>query len=462
MATAKNKSRCFTCNKDRITYSCQGCSSQFCLTHLNEHQQNLNEQLNIIITDCDQFRERINQKQPDLSLIEEIDRWETKSIALIRQTAHQCRQALVEETQNTIKQIEENFNKLMKEIKIIQQENEFNEINLKGLKKKLKEINNVFNYAFEYTVEEENSQTFVKKISIKIPKKMISKKWKQAATCVAGGNGFGDKLNQFSFPQGIFIDRNQNIFIVDCLNHRIMRWKPNATQGEIVTNANNANRLSYPRDVIFDERDQSLIISDLMNRRVIRWWNESQQEILIDDVSCHGLAMDKDGYLYVSDWKKHEVRKWKMGEGKLVAGGNGRGCRSNQLKSPTFIFVDDEQSIYVSDYENHRVMKWRKDAEEGIVIAGGHGQGNNLNQLCHPEGVIVDKCGQVYIADNGNDRIMRWCEHDDEGEVIVGGKGRGKGSNQLSYPTGLSFDAEGNLYIVDFGNVRIQKFDLVC
>ncbi|CAF1946878.1 unnamed protein product, partial [Rotaria magnacalcarata] len=98
--------------------------------------------------------------------------------------------------------------------------------------------------------------------------------------------------------------------------------------------------------------------------------------------------MDEQRYLYVSDWKKHEVRRYQLGEknGILVAGGNGYGDGLNQLNYPTYLFVDRDHSVYVSDRDNHRVMKWNRGAKEGIVVAGGQGQGNALTQLNVPNG----------------------------------------------------------------------------
>ncbi|CAF0975131.1 unnamed protein product [Adineta steineri] len=191
--------------------------------------------------------------------------------------------------------------------------------------------------------------------------------------------------------------------------------------------------------------------------------NEKQQ-VLIENIDYWGLAMDKNEFLYVSDWKKNEVRRWKIEEnnvGIIVASGNEEGDQLNQLNYPGFIFVDEDQSVYVSDIDNHGMMKWNTDAEEGIIVAGGNGQGRNLNQLFSPQGVIVDHLGQIYVADFENDRIMRWCEGKEEGEIVVGGNGRGNQSNQLNCPTGLSFDDEGNLYVVDCWNHRIQKFEII-
>ncbi|CAF1576118.1 unnamed protein product, partial [Adineta steineri] len=293
-------------------------------------------------------------------------------------------------------------------------------------------------------------------------------KWKQNAITVAGGNGDGQKLNQLNYPQGTFIDKNKNIFIADSSNHRIVEWKYNAKEGQIIAGGNGygnqMDQLFSPLDVIVDEQNHSIIIIDFGNRRVIQWLNQTQQ-ILIHNIYCWGLAMDKHGFLYVSDREKNKVRRWKMGEynneGIIVAGGNGQGNQFDQLHSPDFIFVDDDQSVYVSDRQNHRIMKWGKDAKEGTIVAGGNGEGRSLNQLSYPQGVIVDNLGQIYVADSMNDRIMRWCEGKDEGGIVVGGNGEGNQLNQLHHPFGLSFDGERNLYVADLRNHRIQKFEII-
>ncbi|CAF1325952.1 unnamed protein product [Adineta steineri] len=292
-------------------------------------------------------------------------------------------------------------------------------------------------------------------------------KWKQNAITVAGGNGEGQKLNQLNRPEGIFIDKNKNIFIADRFNHRIVEWKYNAKEGQIIAGeneeGNRMDQLNYTTDVIIDQQNHSIIIADRGNKRVIQWLNQNQQ-ILIENISCYGLAMDKHGCLYVSDQGKNEVRRWKIGEyieGMVVAGGNKQGDQLNQLSYPDFIFVDEDQSVYVSDRSNNRVMKWRKGAKEGTVVAGGNDFGRNLNQFFEPEGIAVDHLGQIYVADSGNDRVMRWREGKEEGEIIVGGNRRGNELNQLNLPKGLSFDDEGNLYVVDYGNDRIVKFEII-
>jgi sugar lactone lactonase YvrE len=279
-------------------------------------------------------------------------------------------------------------------------------------------------------------------------------------------------LNQLFYPHSIFIDDDQNIYVADQGNDRIVEWKCNATNGLLVAGGNgNGNQLNQLKwsidalDVIIDKENNSMIICDQRNRQVIRWSrqnNTKNGQIIIEDIDCYGLTMDKNGSLYVSNNKKNEVRRWKRGDqnGTIVAGGNGGGNDLNQFLGPNFIFIDKDYSLYVSDWSNYRVMKWLKDAKEGIVVAGGNGQGYSLTQLSHPQGVIVDQLGQIYVADWNNNRVMRWRKGAKEGTIVVGGNGQGNQSNQFNHPTGLSFDRQGNIYVVDQWNHRIQKFQI--
>ncbi len=275
-------------------------------------------------------------------------------------------------------------------------------------------------------------------------------------------------MNQLCYPLSVYIDDNQTIYVADYSNHRILEWKNGTTSGQVVAGGNgrgNRNdQLSSPVNVIVDKVNDSLIICDYDNKRVVRWPRRNGKigETIISNVGCWGLTMDTDGYLYVSDFNKHEVRRWKIGEtnGTLVAGGNGQGNRLDQLNCPQYIFVDQDHSVYVSDRDNNRVMKWMKDAKEGIVVAGGQGEGNSLTQLSTPRGIIVDQLGTVYVADGSNNRVMRWLKGATQGSVVVGDNGSRGQPNQLNAPVDLSFDRQNNLYVVDHYNNRVQKFNI--
>jgi sugar lactone lactonase YvrE len=285
---------------------------------------------------------------------------------------------------------------------------------------------------------------------------------------MAGGNGYGNGINQLSLPMGLYVDDDQTVYVADQSNHRIVKWKSGATSGQVFPggngNGSGAHQLSSPADVLVDKERDTLIICDNLNSRVVRWprQNGTSGETIISNISCLGLTMDESGSLYVTDVVKHEVRRYRRGEseGTVVAGGNRTGNGLDQLHSPGYVFVDRDHSVYVSDTGNHRVMKWVEGAKQGIVVAGGQGDGNDSTQLSYPSGVVADQLGTVYVGNWGNHRIMRWVKGATQGNVIVDGNGKGGQSNQLYNPTGLSFDRHGNLYVSDWGKARVQKFNI--
>ncbi|CAF1144697.1 unnamed protein product [Adineta steineri] len=290
-------------------------------------------------------------------------------------------------------------------------------------------------------------------------------KWKQNAITVAGGHGQGNELNQLNEPLGIHVD-DDSIYIADTGNHRVVRWELSADKGEIVAGGNEKgsgmHQLSYPVDVVLDKEKKYIIICDRDNQRVMRWslQNKEDQLVLIDRISCHGLAMDNNGDLYISDWNEHEVIRWQQEATKsiVVAGANGVGSHFKQLKNPTYIFVDEYHSVYVVDSSNRRVMKWMENATEGIRAARGPFSDENFYSYLFPISVIADHMGNIYVSDDRFHEIMRWSVGSTEGTPVVGQENMGSGPTQLAYPQDLSFDRHGNLYVVDYRNSRIQKF----
>ncbi|CAF1472074.1 unnamed protein product [Adineta steineri] len=168
MATANNKTQCFICNKEKNTYSCKGCSNEFCFPHLTEHRQRIETQLEAIVNDHDQFQQTIIQQKQNphnSSLIQQINQWETNSIHQIQRTAEECRKTLMKVTQKLIDGVEKKFTELSQKLKEIREENEFNEIDLNSFQLKLTQITKEFLQP-ENTSIRQDSQKFIKKISV--------------------------------------------------------------------------------------------------------------------------------------------------------------------------------------------------------------------------------------------------------------------------------------------------------
>jgi hypothetical protein len=147
----------------------------------------------------------------------------------------------------------------------------------------------------------------------------------------------------------MYIYNNETIYVADSLNHRIVVWIDNLSNGQVVAGGNGAgdrdDQLNNPTNVIADKKDDCLTICDYGNRRVVKWsrQNGTCGETIISNIGCSGLIMDNNGYIYVSNLDKHEVRRWNLGDTyeTIVAGGHGQGSRLDQLSSPFYIFVNE-------------------------------------------------------------------------------------------------------------------------
>lgn len=280
------------------------------------------------------------------------------------------------------------------------------------------------------------------------------------------GEHHGNPTSPLQSPCGVAVDENQTMYIADSNNHRIVAWRINATVGETLVDGNNGsyqfNRLYYPTDVLLDRETQSLFICDDGNRRVMRQFLDSSNnatsddndtmQLIIDNIDCGGLAMDKNGFLYVSDYAKHEVRRYKKDgdmHGTRVAGSNQSGHSLQELNEPSYLSVDDQANLYISDSGNHRVVKWLQGSIEGIVVAGGNGTGNRLMQLSYPRGISVSREGDVYVVDSLNNRIMRWELQANQGMPVIA-------DGWIGGAEGLSSDRYGHFYAADKKNNQIK------
>jgi len=487
MATSTSIANCVRCTKRNTTAKCSGCMQDFCLNHLIEHHQQIERDFDELANEQNILRQSLSEQNNNLkehALFKQIIQWEDESIRRIQQIADEQKTLLLKCLNRYFDDLGSRLNQVTRQCTVIRQENDFNEIILMKLQTQLKELAQDLDNPSTIVISEEKDKITVSDISskclrIKITFSIIyifvylaqvNMKWSRNGITVAGGNGYGEQLNQCATAWGICIDNTERtIYIADTSNHRIVEWKNEGINGRIVAGGNGRgnqnNQLEFPEKVIRDYITNSLIISDRCNRRIVRWScrNDSvtQGETIISNVSCWGLAMDQEGYLYGADIEKHEIRRWKLGEdncGVGVAGGNDVGNHLNQFNEPRYVFVDREQAVYVSDNKNHRVMKWTKGAHQGVIVAGGNGPGERLCQLSNPHGIFVDQLGTVYVADSANHRVVRWLAHATEGSLVVGEGGRGHLENQLNCPIDLTFDDENNLYVVDRDNRRVQKF----
>jgi NHL repeat len=200
--------------------------------------------------------------------------------------------------------------------------------------------------------------------------------------------------------------------------------------------------------------------------------------------SPEGIAADKKGNLYITEYRTSVVRKIDAkGNVTLLAGQpfktgfqDGKAAES-LIDRPHGIAVGANGDVFFCDMKNHSI---RKISVNGMVstVAGkntekgledGIGENARFNQ---PEGIAINSKGELFIADTYNFTIRKI---DINGQVSTfAGKGKqpgyadGKGKNaRFNMPLGIAIDKNDNLYITDAnydldsmqGNSLIRKID---
>jgi len=186
-----------------------------------------------------------------------------------------------------------------------------------------------------------------------------------------------------------------------------------------------------------------------------------------------GLVVDGANNVYVADRGNHRIRMITPEGIVSTIGGSDCGYRDGsaaqaQFNMPRGLAIDKEGNLYVSDTGNRRI---RKVYKSGVVetYAGNGDQGcddgiSKQAQFGEPYGIAVDPEGDVYVADRFYGRIRRISP---SGNVVtIAGSGYLSGNEdglslqaKFRKPTHLALDAEGNLYISDEGNHRLRKLE---
>lgn len=231
--------------------------------------------------------------------------------------------------------------------------------------------------------------------------------WDQQGITVAGdrnGNS-GSGLGELNGPVTIFVNNNDTLVITDRDNHRIMRYYPNATSGQIIAGGNaagnSANQLNQPKGVALDQSGD-LIVADSNNYRIQKFVNGSLIGITLFSNSTlnllgemRDLNIDVNNNIYVTDSDFNKIIKYSpyLSTGTILAGGS-TGSANNQLLNPYGCYTDAQNTLYIADSGNNRVMKYVSGSNTGVLVAGDSiAGGSGQNQLQNPKAVIVDNNG---------------------------------------------------------------------
>ncbi|SLM29355.1 putative Peptidylamidoglycolate lyase [Desulfamplus magnetovallimortis] len=227
---------------------------------------------------------------------------------------------------------------------------------------------------------------------------------------------YSDDSSSIANLAGMAIDENDNLYISDATDHRILSYSSEGLYlGTIGSKGSGKGQFNAP----------------------------------------YGLCFGKDGKLYVADRDNNRIEKFSR-EKLFVNSWSSNGTEPGMFNKPSGIAVDIAGNVFIADRKNHRVQKL--DANGNVLMIIGE-KGEENGKFNSPSNVDVDQTGNIYVADSWNNRIQKF---DSQGNFIATWgniyEHFGEGNGELKAPVGIAADSMDNLYVADFGNARIQKF----
>lgn len=245
---------------------------------------------------------------------------------------------------------------------------------------------------------------------------------------------------------------------------------------------------SADRVYLFHRGKQPIMVFD-KDGKFLRGWGDAQVK------TAHGLRVDADGNVWITDIGNHLVTKFD-GQGKvlLTLGKKDQpGNAADQFNKPTDVAVAANGDIFVSDgYGNSRVVKFSKD---GKFIKEWGKKGTGEGEFNLPHAVQLDAKGRVYVGDRENNRVQLfdadgkflavWKESgapyglhlaptgrllvadgranavnvlDPQGKLLGRFGDKGSNAGQFNMPHWLCADSRGSIYVAEVTGNRLQKF----
>lgn len=157
----------------------------------------------------------------------------------------------------------------------------------------------------------------------------------------------------------------------------------------------------------------------------------------------HGLAIDSDDNVWLTDVGGHVVHKFSHDGDQLLTLGtlDESGDDENHFNKPAGVSFSSNGDVFIADgYINTRVAKFTADGKY-IKSWGKPGTGNGEFDLVHAISISSDDI--VYVADRTNSRIQVF---DTEGKFI-----KIIPQKEVGRPFGVAIAKKGNVFVIDGG-----------
>jgi len=262
-------------------------------------------------------------------------------------------------------------------------------------------------------------------------------------TTIAGSGAKGntdgvDNQASFNAPVGIVMDQEGNLFVADQENHKIRKITKEGTVSTIAGNGSEGftnaigthAKFSYPWGIALDVQ-KNIFVADCANHRIRKSTPDgfvstiagNGSEGCVDGTGSQakfnypkGIALDSEGNIFVADSFNHRIRKVTVQGDVITLAGSSKGYEDGvgtlaMFNHPSGIALGESGNLLVIDEFNHIIRKVTQKGEVSTV-AGSCSNGykdeiGSIAQFSYPRGVAVDCDGVLFVVDQCNNRIRK-------------------------------------------------------
>ena len=268
-------------------------------------------------------------------------------------------------------------------------------------------------------------------------------------------------LFQLAEPYGMAVDSKGNLYVADQKVGAIFIFNTETRDVELIKNKTHGHFVRII-GLAMDDNDR-LFVSDPGLRHVLVFNAKHQPEDVITDglVEPGGLAIDTENrLLYVADVDQDQVLVYDADTLKLKRR-IGTGGHKHELTTPGDfarpggLAVDRDGNLYVADSLNNRIEIFDGD---GKFISTFGKAGDGPGYFSRPKGVAIDSDDHIWVVDGMQDRVQVF-NHDAQLLISFGGHGLLPGMFQGV--VGITIDKTNRVFTSEIFPGRVQQFRYV-
>jgi uncharacterized protein (TIGR03437 family) len=231
-----------------------------------------------------------------------------------------------------------------------------------------------------------------------------------------------------SFPTGVAVDADGNLWVADSGNGRVLRFPDPFAQPDSSRRA----------DLVLGQASFTARQTDASARTM---------------AAPVGLAFSAEGALLVSDAAHNRVLLFNSpfstgmsasrAFGQPDLNSSSSGTAPNRLNGPGHIALDTDDRLYVTDAGNNRIQIFSRAPLAGADPSPAFSLQRSIR---NPVAVVVSKStGEIWVANRNANEVLRYRKFDD---LTIGGDSSDF-SIPASGPVAVTLDGFGNLYVAD-------------